>query len=239
MLPDNRGKSHVRIAFFTILAIHVVLLGALLLQGCKKTAEPTQDLTSLTPTNTYPPFADTSTPPAPPPATVETQPPTNYAPPTPPEPVTPPPAPSHTEAVKPAGAAGEHVVAQGDTFATLAKKYHVSVKAITAANQGVNPTRLKIGQKLAIPAPSAEPESKPKNGVQNSGDAAGGGKAYVVKSGDNLVRIARNHHVSVKELRAANHLKTDRITVGQKLVIPSAKAATASRPATETAAPAQ
>src|SRR5690242_6219977 len=36
---DNRGRSHFRIAFFTILAVHVVLLGALLMAGCKKNPE--------------------------------------------------------------------------------------------------------------------------------------------------------------------------------------------------------
>jgi hypothetical protein len=36
------GRSHIRIAVFTILAIHVVLLGALLLQGCKRTTAPVE-----------------------------------------------------------------------------------------------------------------------------------------------------------------------------------------------------
>src|SRR5437870_3758007 len=39
--PDNRGRSHIRIAVFTILAVHIVLLGALLMAGCKKTTDTT------------------------------------------------------------------------------------------------------------------------------------------------------------------------------------------------------
>src|SRR5436190_512494 len=46
-------------------------------------------------------------------------------------------------------------------------------------------------------------------------------KVYSVKSGDTLNRIAVTHGVSLKALRAENGLKTDRITVGQKLRIPS------------------
>jgi LysM repeat protein len=53
----------------------------------------------------------------------------------------------------------------------------------------------------------------------------------VVKSGDTLVKIARQNHITLRELRAANNLKTDRITVGQKLTIPAKAAATASPPA--------
>src|SRR5882672_999041 len=34
--PEARGRSHVRIAVFTILGIHVVVLSALMIAGCKK-----------------------------------------------------------------------------------------------------------------------------------------------------------------------------------------------------------
>src|SRR6185436_2895915 len=51
-LPDGRGKSHIRIAVFSILAVHAVLLGTLLIFGCKKAPEPTTDQSSvLEPTN--------------------------------------------------------------------------------------------------------------------------------------------------------------------------------------------
>ena len=49
----------------------------------------------------------------------------------------------------------EHVVVKGDNFFDLSKKYHVSTKAIAAANPGIDSTKLKIGQKLKIPAASA------------------------------------------------------------------------------------
>jgi len=42
---------------------------------------------------------------------------------------------------------------------------------------------------------------------------------YVVKSGDTLGRIAKAHHTTVRALKAANHLKNDRIVVGEKLRI--------------------
>jgi len=44
-----------------------------------------------------------------------------------------------------------HKIQGGDTFGKLAKKYNVTVEAIIKANPDVNPSRLKIGQEIAIP----------------------------------------------------------------------------------------
>src|SRR5581483_5222294 len=48
-------------------------------------------------------------------------------------------------------AGGEYVVARGDTLATIAKKNGVTLKALRAANPGVDPRKLKIGAKLQLP----------------------------------------------------------------------------------------
>lgn len=44
-----------------------------------------------------------------------------------------------------------HVVAAGDTMAGIARKYGVSLTALKAANPGVNPNKMKSGQKLNLP----------------------------------------------------------------------------------------
>ena len=145
--------------------------------------------------------------------------------------------------IDPTPAAGvEHAIAKGETFAVLAKKYNVSVKAIEAANPGVDPKKLKIGQKINIPGRSisAPPHS---GGTSTTGapapdaGAAPAGKVYVVKSGDNLAKIAKAHGVSVKALQAANKLKTTAIKVGDKLSIPE-KAAPAAPAGATTGGPA-
>ncbi len=225
-LPDKQGKSHVRIAVFTIMAIHAVLLGALLLQGCKRTT--TADaIASNMDTNYPPPPIDTSTPPPTPSgvstAGTETTPPPLPTGPNqnqvqaPPQNLTPPPTHVDTTTTQPAGAATEHVVVQHDTYSGIAKKYGTTVKALTDANPGILPTRLKVGQKLAIPGPGPIAAGSP----NSSNGASSGQKTYVVKSGDNLMKISKATGTSLKALRAANNLKTDRITVGQKLVIPA------------------
>ncbi|HEV2318608.1 MAG TPA: LysM peptidoglycan-binding domain-containing protein [Verrucomicrobiae bacterium] len=49
-----------------------------------------------------------------------------------------------------------------------------------------------------------------------------GAAVYLVKSGDTLSRIAHAHHTTVKAIKDANRLDSDRISIGQKLSIPTA-----------------
>lgn len=201
--PDSRGKSRFRIAALTIGAIHLVVLGPLLFQGCKRTTEPVVSEPTNAPT-AYPPFPEqTNLPPPPPPSsTVNVVPPVVID--------TPPP-------VVPTPSGTEHVVVKGDSFYTLGLKYKVSSKAIAEANPGVDSKRLRIGQKLNIPAPTTAPTATlPTNGATNGGE-----KIHVVKSGDTLWGLARKYGVKESELRAANNLKTSGLKVGQKLKIPA------------------
>jgi LysM repeat protein len=122
------------------------------------------------------------------------------------------------------------VVVRGDTFSKIAKANGVSVKAIEDANPGIQPSRLKIGQKLVIPGASSTGATATDTGAPTDN---GGGEMYTIKSGDTLGRIARHFGVSVKAIEEANSLSSTKIYVGKKLTIP-AKAETAPAP---TAAP--
>jgi LysM repeat protein len=237
---EQKGRSHIRLAVFTILAVHVVLLGSLLMAGCKRTVdqagtEQTNDvgLYPAPPVTAVPTVTETGQPPSiTDAATGGVAAITNPGPPIPGGPtVTGVTADVHTlPPVQPeiptsvATPQGEHVVMKGDSFSTIAKKYGVTSRAIQEANPGVEPTRLKIGQKLVIPARTASATTAtPTNGASSAS------KTYTVKSGDTLQAIARRNGVTVKELQAANNLTTTQIKVGQKLRIP----------AKETAAPPQ
>ena len=210
---QNKGKSNVRIAVFTILAIHVVLLGGLLMQGC---GDKTAKTGSSTSTNTLP---------EPPPVVAITDPmptplgtnPAPIVPTTPPvavvtNPPTPEPPPVVVES-------NTHVVVKGDIMANIAKKHGVSLKALEAANPGVVATKLKIGQKLQIPGGSLAHGSD----AVGAAPAAGGDvKMYIVKSGDTLTKIGKaNGGIKTAEIKKLNDLKTDQIKVGQKLKLPS------------------
>jgi len=59
---------------------------------------------------------------------------------------------------------------------------------------------------------------------------------YVVKITDSYKKIAHAHHITVAQLKEANHIKTDVLHTGQKLVIPSGRTVVAENaPASATA----
>src|ERR1035437_8351620 len=216
----NKGRARVKIAVFFVLAIHGVGLMALLMQGCGQPKEPAAP-TETTISNPPPAFVETTNPPE----TTSTPPVVATAPVAQVEQVAPP--------VAPAGST-EYTIAKGDTLATIARKSHVSVKAITDANPGLIPTRLKMGPKVQIAAAaSSAPAAAGIAPVESASACASGQQTYTVKSGDNLTKIAGHIGTTVKALRAANGLKTDSIKVGQKLKIP----AKASAPVTVPTAP--
>ena len=46
---------------------------------------------------------------------------------------------------------GNYAVAPGDTLSKIAKKFATKIDAIEAENPGLDPTKLKVGQKIKIP----------------------------------------------------------------------------------------
>jgi tetratricopeptide (TPR) repeat protein len=66
-------------------------------------------------------------------------------------PVNPAPAKPTPNAVPKPAKLRTHVVAAGETMAAIARKAGVSLTALTAANPGVSPKKLKVGQTLNLP----------------------------------------------------------------------------------------
>ena len=216
----NKGRARVKVAVFCVLSLHLLVLGALLIQGCKqdKTADQTADTGSSTNLTAGAP-ADTALA-APPPGPASNIVAAPLPPPVTNTPVLPPP-------VAPADLGGtkEYVVVKGDILFTIAKKFGVSVKSIENANPGLVPTKLKVGQKLQIPAGGASTGTMASVGGASTPADSGDTTTYVVKSGDNLIKIAKLNGTSVKAIHAANpNLKGNAIKVGQKLKLPARSA---------------
>jgi LysM repeat protein len=99
----------------------------------------------------------------------------------------------------------------GDTFYALARRYGISVEAIMAANPGVDPRRLQIGQLICIPAavPPTPPVFCP------------GGTPYVIQRGDTLYRLAQRYGTTVDALLRANPgIDPMNLQIGQLICIP-------------------
>ena len=227
---QSQRRSRLKLAVFCVLAVSVTGLVAMLIQGCKR-EKPAEDFGALPPVDTNAlSLALTNQ------SVMDTNPPVPVAPVANTPVVTPTPAPQPAALPPPVEAAGsEYVVVAGDTLAKIAKAHGVSVKALEAANPGVDPKKLKIKQKLVIPASSKSAEAAP---AAPAVLADAGGDSYTVKSGDTLSKIAKAHGTSIKAIEAGNNLSTTKIKVGQKLKIPAKAEAAALAPVPEaTAAP--
>jgi len=221
ILSQTRGKTNMRIVVFTILALHVVLLGGLLMQGCKPEAKKEAKENELA-TNGLPlmaPYEPNTNLPAETPLPTLAQ--NTNVPVTPIDtlaPITP----------APVGPTTEYAVRKNDSLSKIAKAKGVTLKALEQANPGVDPRKLKVGQKIQVPAPADTGAAVASDaGVAAPTHVKAATSTYVVKAGDSLAKIARQHGTTAKAIQAANNLKTTRINAGQKLKLPAARSTVA------------
>jgi LysM repeat protein len=98
-----------------------------------------------------------------------------------------------------------YTVQAGETLSSIAMRLEVSLARIMAANPGVNPYYLQIGQVLCIPA--CPPHHTPK----------------MIEPGDTLYHIAQTYGVTVASILEANPgVDPNYLRVGQRLCIPAA-----------------
>lgn len=103
-----------------------------------------------------------------------------------------------------------YTIRAGDTFFTIARIFNVSLDALLAANPGVDPDALHIGQVICIPGAVPPPVTCP-----------AGTMPYTIQAGDTFFTIARKHNVSLDQLLAANpNINPDNLIVGQTICIP-------------------
>lgn len=104
-----------------------------------------------------------------------------------------------------------YIVQKGDTLYSIALKYNTTPQAIVSKNN-INGNIITVGQSLVIPGD-----------VESTGDDVDVtlNNTYMVQKGDNLYSIARKYGVSIDDIKNANQLTSDILTVGQVLVIPN------------------
>jgi membrane-bound lytic murein transglycosylase D len=104
-----------------------------------------------------------------------------------------------------------HVVKAGDTLWGVARRYGVTVPALTAANNISSKSPLSVGARLRIPGGS---------GAVTSGSGEATRMTYQVRRGDTLSEIANRFNVSVTQLTTWNGLhQSATIRAGQRLVV--------------------
>lgn len=106
-----------------------------------------------------------------------------------------------------------YTVKSGDSLYKIAGQYGVTVDEIITANN-LKSTKLQIGQVLVIPTGTIQPTPTPTLPNNNY-------ITYTVKPGDSLYKIANNYNTTVNAIKELNNLKSNNLSIGQQLKIPS------------------
>ena len=103
-----------------------------------------------------------------------------------------------------------YTIRAGETYYSIARRFGIAVPALAAANPGVDPSQLRIGQQICVPAPAPAPGPCP------------GGFLYSIRTGDTYFSLARRFNITLQALISANPgVDPARLQIGQQICIPA------------------
>ena len=114
-----------------------------------------------------------------------------------------------------------YTVVAGDSVWKIAHQFGISMDTLRSLNNIQN-NFIYPGQVLKIQASNTVTPSTPSSN-QTTTTTTG---SYTVKAGDSLWKIANQHGLSLSQLKSINHLSSDLIYPGQKLVVKSGATST-------------
>lgn len=121
---------------------------------------------------------------------------------------------------------GNYTVKAGDSLWSIANKHGLSVAQLKSMN-GLSSDMIYAGQKLTVKTGASSTSSTTSSANTNTGATTNpvtntqtsSASSYTVKSGDSLWSIANKHGLSISQLKSINHLSSDMIYPGQKLMV--------------------
>lgn len=109
----------------------------------------------------------------------------------------------------PISGSGYYVVKKGDTLWSIARSFGLTVNELKEINN-LTSNNLTVGQTLLVKENMTD--------VPPVEDVSGF-EYYTVQKGDTLYSIAKKYNISVDKLKEINNLKTNTLSIGQKLII--------------------
>ena len=110
-----------------------------------------------------------------------------------------------------------HVVKAGETLSSIARNTGTTVERLKRQNRLTKAT-LRVGMTLEIPTAESRRPAEPAT-VRSPSVTE-----HVVVRGDTLSTIALRYGTTPSRLRSTNGLRSSRLSIGQKLVIPASAA---------------
>jgi cell wall-associated NlpC family hydrolase len=111
-----------------------------------------------------------------------------------------------------------YTVQPGDSLYTISRSHGISVEALKEANR-LEENRIKPKQVLLIPDRKKGSVGKTTQGVSSETEP------YLVKQGDNLYTLSKRTGLPVEAIKRMNHLQTNALKTGQRLLLPKQKGA--------------
>jgi membrane-bound lytic murein transglycosylase D len=115
-----------------------------------------------------------------------------------------------------------HTVKRGETLSSIARRYHVSVGDLRAANDLATRSVLRVSQELMIPQRTAQalPTAITRTASTSRPVTVPSAPAtYRVQRGDTLYGIARRFATTVDTIKRLNRLRSNTINIGDRLTV--------------------
>ena len=106
--------------------------------------------------------------------------------------------------------ASNHTVIRGESLYSIAKTYNTSIDELKKINN-LHTINLKLGQELKV--------NDENTFLAEKSDIQPNNNTYRVQSGESLSNIARKNNMSIAELKKINHLQSDKLRLGQELIV--------------------
>ena len=124
----------------------------------------------------------------------------------------------HAAATKPEQKTSKYTVRKGDNLGKIAAKHGITVDQLKELNN-LTDNNIMVGQSIVVPGDGEQAATKPAKAERGKPRTT----THTVRSGETLGAIAEKYGTTVSAIKRASGIKSDRISIGQKLTIPKKK----------------